>query len=661
MVTYEQWNKAIISYFFEECEPGQIVFLQTNAETLSEIAELSDFNVPDAVESLKVAVSSKVVVYGAVNLWTVNPYAGRTYSAEEPPQVAFLALTVLAASMMETSDGVLHTNYYVPLNQLLFDEQRKGCPKGIYRPQIEEFWKHLQLWLSYYDVQLYLTEGSSNQRYVWYPKSQCLINNHNRRTIYRFFNDYNLTPFSAIPDNQLKKDLRAWLRSSTGSAKIERYFSNESYQKQILSQVKSLLEHWDGEIPPEPPRGKRQTTASVNVELHFDLFDNVEIRYWFPRRGRHEITCENNPLGIQRLQPSDLEKWFRPTPDENGTFWNLLVPLRFQTNETNPVIYTLSPFDIWVFREDSERHSGWLSQRNMQLYEDHLIVFRKQLTNQVIACLKQTCDPEIELGPSPIDVAGKENDWRYLRVKPIKRLSFSEQELWRLSVVSGKRISLINGLSVKDLSGRRAYLDICLPTVFVPNLGISDQVPLRIDAQTFSVGEDRLITLNNTLEPGVHQLTYGNQTRELRVISPERPLEHRCTTLITSLSPNQATMPTCSIKEIAEISEESGVWLTGAKFFGTDIPEVPWDSVRTAKQIQEADGSQLPNSAELISLVVKTAIDLKQDNASVPEWFDKVIEYLDQNVALRALVQKKLSNYHETAMSYSALRNGEGR
>ena len=37
MITYKQWNKAILSHFLEEWEPGQIVFLQTNAETLGEI------------------------------------------------------------------------------------------------------------------------------------------------------------------------------------------------------------------------------------------------------------------------------------------------------------------------------------------------------------------------------------------------------------------------------------------------------------------------------------------------------------------------------------------------------------------------------------------------------------------------------------------------
>ena len=136
MVTYEQWNKAIISYFFEDHEdPGEIVFLQTNAETLSEIADakLSNLNIVDAAASLTEVVKKKVVFGDSVKLSPINPpipgNLWAEFSEREPPQSAFLALMVLAASMMETSEDVLHTNYYVPLNQLLFDEQRKGLSR----------------------------------------------------------------------------------------------------------------------------------------------------------------------------------------------------------------------------------------------------------------------------------------------------------------------------------------------------------------------------------------------------------------------------------------------------------------------------------------------------------------------------------------------------
>ncbi len=651
MVTYEQWNKAIISYFFEDCEPNQIVFLQTNAEMLSEIAELSDFDVADATESLKMAVRHEVVRSDAVNFQGIKPTLWKDYSKEEPPQVAFLAFTVLAASLMDSESSVGSQNYYIRLNELLFGQSVKGAPQGFKHPQFEGFWKHIRRWLrDQHGVVLYLTEGSSNRRYVWYPISQCLISKRDRRLIYRFFRDHELVPFSRIPDNQLERDLRAWLRQSAGPTKIERYFSNESYKQSILSQVKSLLEHWNGEIPPEPPHGEKQTTASVNVEIRFDPFDNdVEIRYWFPTRGRDKTRCKTNSLGIQDLQPSHLKKWFRPVTDNEGTFWNwnLLNCLQLQTHETNSIIYTLGLSDVWVFREDSERDDGWLSQRNMQRYEDHLIIFRKRLVSQVIDCLRQTCEQEFE-EPSPIYVDGKENDWLYLRAEPTKFVSFSEQNLWKLSVVSSERIGLIGGLSVKNQDGRKAYLDFCLPSVFVPDSGLPDEEFLWIDEQAFAVDADRVVKLDGVLDPGSHLLTYGRQTRELQVISPECSLEHHNRTLIISIFEDQASMPTYTIKEIPEISKRSGIWLTGAQIFGDIPPPPPSDKFSKV-------------SAHIISSVVKVAIDFKKGNTSVPEWFDEAIEYLEQNVGLQTMVKKKLNLYHETALSYVELRKQIGK
>jgi len=403
---------------------------------------------------------------------------------------------------------------------------------------------------------------------------------------------------------------------------------------------------------------------SVDVELRFGLSDSVEIRYWFPRSGRDEIICNNNPLGVQRLQPSHLEKWFRPVIDHNSVFWTWRSrsPL-LQTDETHPIVYTLGASDIWVFREDSERDGGWYSQRTMQLYENHLIVFRERFANQVTDCLRRTCEPEIE-EPSYIYVDGKVNRWLYLRVKPIESVSFAGQSLWKLSVVSGKRISFIDGLSVKDRLGRRGYLDICLPTVVVPNLGLPIHEPLRIDGKEFPLNEDRCVTLHNVLEPGVYQLTYGGQKRELRIISSELSLEHHDRTCFAATFQGQAAIPTYFMKEIAEVSEESGLWVAGAKFFGTDISEVSW---RDVEEIPELEPPKLKSSqsfkapANIISSILKLAIDFKQGKVSVPEWFDEVLEHLDQNVALQALVKKKLNFYHKTALSYVELREQIGK
>lgn len=662
MVTYEQWNKAIISYFFEDCEPGQIVFLQTNAETLDEIAERSDFNISDAADSLKMAVRDKVVVRGAVNFSVMNPTLWKDYSQEKPPQVAFLALTVFAASLMESEGSVASHNYYSRLNEVLFGQVIKGTPQGFNRDEFENFWKHLRRWaFDQHNVVLYLTEGSSSRRYVWYPISQCLISKRDRRIIYRFFRDRELTPFSRISDNQLEKDLSAWLRQSAGSTRIERYFSNESYKKSILSQVELLLVHWDGEVPPEPLHGQRQTTSLIHVGLRFDQFDNVEVHYWFQRRGRDEIDCRTNPLGIKRLQTFNSEKWFRPVTDNRSTFWNLSNRLQLQTDEIRSIIYFLNRSSIWVFRVDAECDNDWISQRNMHLYEDHLILCRKRLASQVIDCLRQTCEEEIE-ELSPIYVDGKGNDWLYLRVKPTKHVSFFAQEFWRLSVDSSEQIKFVGGLSVRGRDGHKAYLDICLPTVLIPSLGFSNQETLQIDEQPFLVGEDRLVTLCSTLKPGVYRLTYGKQAKVLEVVSPNRSLEHQIETLIATIPEDQAAMQTYTVREISEISKEFGLWFTGAKFFGIDIPRVTWGDMHKIPELSKKHSSQsFKVPANIISSVVKMAIDFKQRKTSVPEWFDEAIEYLDQNVALRAHVEKKLNRYRETALSYVELRKRAGK
>ena len=90
--------------------------------------------------------------------------------------------------------------------------------------------------------------------------------------------------------------------------------------------------------------------------------------------------------------------------------------------------------------------------------------------------------------------------------------------------------------------------------------------------------------------------------------------------------------------------------LTGTKFLGMDIPEVTWNDVQTEPLIQ-TDG--IPKSpADLISSVVKVAIALKQGGTPVPDWFDSTLEYLNQNIGIRILVEKKLQDYSKTALSY---------
>ena len=661
-MNYEQWNRAIISYFFEECNPGENVFLQIDDETLSEIAALSNFSIENPADSLTQAVRHKFICDGSrVELGDSVPESScENPLNQEAPQVAFLALTVLAASRMDNADNVSHTNYYARLNELLFGPLVRGRTKGLEGPVFKKYWIELKRWAeTRYHVNLYLTEGSSTRKYVWYPISQCLISRQNERTIFRFFQATNLKPGTHVAEAQLLAQLRSWNSFKSLPTKIREPIEQYAPEiRLILSQIQSLLKNWDGEPPAANLHtGKRRRSIAVDVQLCFDLYENVDhVRYWFRCRNDSQISLEPNSLQIEGLKLLN-EEWFEPfiVPDDRRSFWSLRNNLELKSADSDALTFRLKASDIWIFRRDPGRDDGWLSQGNLLLHEEHLIVFRDWLKRDVQLFLEQTCE-EIH-APEIIRVAGIDSGWQYLRAKPT---ALSRSPLMGYHVTTSDQIRLVGGLSV-DRRGN-SYLDICLPEVVVPNLVASTDDSFYINGQALRVPSNRKIGLSAGLAPGGYHLSYLDCRTTLRVVSPTRSTEHEKQTSIIKFDRNTNKTPIFEDCEITEISSKPGVWLSGAQFFGKDIPELTWDDVQTEPQIEEiADDLLLKTPAELISVVVRAAIELRQDKALMPEWLAQEIKHIDQNAALRVLVEKKLRHYHETALSYADLCKEVGR
>lgn len=660
-MNYEQWNQAIISFFFEECEPDEVVFLQTSPETLSEIAALSDFNTKDAADSLTTAVREKVVKTGRrVNLWSIDPKNLLVNSRhKEPLQVAFLALTVLAASRMESENTVSATDYYVRLNEALFGMSIKGKPDGFDRNQFESFWKHLQGWAKdKHDVELHLTIGPQTRRYVWFPISQSLISKHDRLNIQRFFHESNLKSGTHLAESQLLAQLQTWKSLRNLPAKIRGPIEQRTPEiRLILRQIQSLLKNWNGEPPEATLRTRtKRRSVTIDVQLCFDLYGNVNhARYWFRCQNSFPIPLEPNSLLVERLMPHD-ERWYQPfiVPDDRRSFWSMQNNLELKSADRNPITFRLEPSDIWVFRRDLARDDGWLSQGNLLLHEDHLIVFRERRRKDVEQFLNQVC--EERNSPKKIRVAGSETGWEFIIAKPT---ALSKSSLMGYHVTTSDRIRLVGGLPVDRRSN--SYLDFCLPIIVVPSLIASIKDSFYINDQAFQVPSNHKVELPDRLDPGLYHLSYLDCQTSMRVITPTCSNEHERHTLTIGLSRDRNFLPIYQDYEIMANLSKSAVWLTGAEFLGTDVPDVTLEQVQTELPAKEGSSDILSKTpAEFISLVVKTAIELKQDKASAPDWLRKAIEYLDQNVALRTLVQKKLEHYHKTALSYSNLRKEGG-
>ena len=647
MVTYEQWNRAIISYFFEDCEHGEKVFLHTTAGTLPEIAEQAGFNVDDAEESLQEAVRKKVAPCNMVRLSEISPNKlSEETLDQEPPQVAFLALCVLAASKMNSEGSVAPNDYYIRLNQVLFGQLIKNAPPGFDKPQFEKLWKHLRRWVEYpHDVELYLTQG--HPKYVWYPISQCLISKYDEHKLHAIFKEAKLKPGAYLAEKQLLRILRSSRYYQNLSVKIKRPIREQKTAeiRLILDQIQLLLENWDGEVQEKIQHGlaKKRRSSSIDVQLKFNPFrseDIDQIRYWF-RCGRStQINLKPNALKVESLQ-SDDGKWFEPfvVDADISSIQVLQKRIEIISDETRQLTYQLKPSDIWVFRNESDPDDGWFSQGNLLLHEDHRIVFRKEHHNRVTSILQHVCEP---YKPSkPICVGGEETGWQYVDVKPTV---LCNSPILGYSITTSKQISFVGGLPLDRR--KNLYFDFCLPTIVVPDHYTLSDEPIYFNGKAMNVPSNRKIALTEKLDTGKYQLSYLNSRSTLRVISPTGLCEYEKQTFAINIDINSKNPPSFKDYKISEMSEESGVCLSGAKFFGEDnIPLF----------IESNEDTSVLSAAELISSVVKVAIELKQDNTSPPEWFHKAIDNLNQDIALQALVKKKLNDYQEIALSYHDL------
>lgn len=548
--------------------------------------------------------------------------------------------------------------YYQPLNELLFDDPDRGRWEHNELEHIEKLWKHLQNWVEYeHNIELHLTPGPPNQRFVWYPKSQCLISQRDEHKLHGIFKEKDLKPGAYLDESQLLKILRSSKYFHSLSVKITRPINdnNTAEVRLILAQIQLLLENWDG-IPlnGSPPGPPKQRATSINVHL-FDIPDEIdEICFWFSRRQSSQITFKHNPLDVEALQLSDDDQWYEPYVMHANleVFQILQNGVELKTTGANPFTYRIKPSDIWVFRWDSDHADGWLSTNNLLLHEEHLIVYSRQLEWEVTSFFKQVCD-KISTSKS-IRIGGKGTGWQYIKATPT-RLYDSSFFGFRITTTETKQIKFVGGLPVGGQ--RNSYIDFCLPTIVVPNRLTDSNESFYMNGQSVDIPTNRKIELPDQLDSDKYHFSYLDclQTT-LHIITPKRSEKHQEKVLTTVLSKNRDAIPTHSKEPIAEFMEKSGVRVTGAKLFGLDIPETTWDDVSEVPIEPAPTKNENKMPAQLISSVVKLAIKLKNNDLSIPEGFDETMQYLEENVAVKTLVQKKLQQYKENALSFEDLR-----
>lgn len=249
VLDWQEWQDALADAL--RAGPGRSVFIYVDDQ------ELTDLAGADAVTDLSSVVVSAFTPSG-------DPYARIHRRAlaswneqnEEPPStLPLLALTVLAATRMETSAGTLASAFYKRMWELT-----SAAPDSVlagrmrhYFPTVAEMWLELHRWLGAggqdFGVSTIRLVDSHTTR-IGYPLSQALLRRTDRHALTQFWAIVGLHSLQSINKEDLLAALRLWMRTDRGLSRrfvdMVGHLSAETapFFAEVLLEA---AQRWDGE------------------------------------------------------------------------------------------------------------------------------------------------------------------------------------------------------------------------------------------------------------------------------------------------------------------------------------------------------------------------------------------------------------------------------
>ncbi|MFC9500038.1 hypothetical protein [Streptomyces sp. NPDC056982] len=271
---YKQWHEVLSAEFFGSGNALRSTVLYVDTEVERELAErigtslaqavVGELNWGDPDRPLFSRIQSEC------ELWAQRGSAG------PPPSLPVLALSVLAATCMASSDGMLKTNFYGRWIQLF--GERPSSPRANKLEHafqdVAAMWEELDTWLE--DTGgLYGASTVSTDEFYWkigFPISQALVRGSDRQILTRFFATTRLRPNSPdeVSGRELLRRLRVWTagRDRHLSPRLMQELASapDTGDSLIASLVKRLADDWDGTLH-EPEREHRRRVIGLRLVI----------------------------------------------------------------------------------------------------------------------------------------------------------------------------------------------------------------------------------------------------------------------------------------------------------------------------------------------------------------------------------------------------------
>ena len=474
---YERWSAEIDRHFLQE-PAGHPIVLCVDAETLT---NLTGQDGEEAAAALARCVGSEVMPgyrFGAIAMRCEIWARGDRRSA--PPSLPLLAVTVLAASMMDRSTDVGAHNYYLRFRQLLDpSDDRRGRPDN-YGETIPYLWRQLETWLN--DEMggnrgiliLPSEEALARTRYrrnIGHALQHALFRASDRRRLVAFFRAVGLEPGEEeIEAVELRRTLAVWAGRRLPQAKRLHILATETeHETYCLRLLERQAADWDGLLD-DPETGNPVTPMRLCLTTRPRSLGIV-----LPRDDRMppETTVYWGDETLQ-LSPSIIERYFHPIPLPISITNALLSE---DLTAIGPDIgAALEAKPIHAFRYDEDL-GAWVSADSIAFGELHyLLTHNDELANLMQFTQSEGIDiarvaRSAEFAPTGWNVI---SGFRIL-TRPTAEPPSAVATLLRSG--GGPRLRLVGGLRVPEFT--RAYLTGGAPLLALPADMRSERFILR--------------------------------------------------------------------------------------------------------------------------------------------------------------------------------------
>jgi hypothetical protein len=243
-ISYESWNDLIFNYLFGEHRKGSDVSFSIEKSDLAAMSGLDPIAAEESFRTSVLSLISKNWRVGQVK-WEVNRWSRKSPSERGIyPAVAFLALTVLAASKMGDEEWTEHgfntSNFYVPLRKTLVPTDIGEGSPGDYTEHIQDLWDGFANWVNNElrgeFGRLTVVAPPPERRYVELATQHAVLRASDRRRLDDFFEDLELQ-INQFEISEIKRHLRTWCNRKTENwaKRIQRVLEDQNFQQYIDS------------------------------------------------------------------------------------------------------------------------------------------------------------------------------------------------------------------------------------------------------------------------------------------------------------------------------------------------------------------------------------------------------------------------------------------